>query len=140
MKGIFEHCPSFPRYTMSWSISTVFYFVRATPLYTLSLKDLSYRTFLLSLLSGQHCQTITYLSLDNMIKSDDTFIFVITENLKHTRTGVHQSISEFQAYPYDSNICILSHLLKYFEMTSELVNSSQILLISFIKPPIDQYP
>jgi len=135
MKGIFELRPSFPRYTISWSISTVFDFIRATPLYTLSLKDLSYRVaFLLSLLSGQRCQTITSLSLDNMIKSDDKFIFLITEKLKHTRTGVHQSPLEFQAYPYDSNICIVSHLQKYLEMTSELRNSSQQLLISFIKP------
>ena len=41
MKGIFELRSSFPRYTISWSISTVFDFIRATPLYTLSLKDLS---------------------------------------------------------------------------------------------------
>ena len=43
MKGIFELRPSISRYTRSWSINTVFDFIRATPLYTLSLKDLSYR-------------------------------------------------------------------------------------------------
>ena len=32
MKGIFELCPSFPRYTISWSISTVFEFIKAIPL------------------------------------------------------------------------------------------------------------
>ena len=69
-----------------------------------------------------------------MIKSDDKFILLITEKLKHTRTGVHQSPLEFQAYPYDSNICIVSHLQNYVKMTSELCNSSQQLLISFITP------
>ena len=69
-----------------------------------------------------------------MIKSHGKFIFLITEKLKHTRTGVNQSPLEFQAYPYNSNICIVSHLQKYLEMTSELRNSSQQLLISFIEP------
>ena len=110
MKGIFELRSSFPRYIISWSISTVYDYIRATPLYTFTLKDLSYRaTFLLSLLSGQRCQSITNLSLDNMVKSGDKFILLITEKLKHTRTGVHQTPLEFQAYPYDSNICIVSH-------------------------------
>ena len=79
-------------------------------------------------------KTIASLSLNNMIKSDDKYIFLITEKLKHTRAGVRKSPLEFQAYLYDSNICIVPHLQKYLEMTSELRNSSQQLLISFIKP------
>jgi len=89
---------------------------------------------LLLLLSGQRCHTITNPSLQKMIKSDDKVIFLITEKLKHNRTGGHQSPLEFEAYSYDSNMCIVSHLQKYLEMTFELHNFSQQLLISFIKP------
>ena len=60
MKGIFELRPALPRYKSIWDLSVVFNYFRGRPSAPeLSLKDLTLKlTFLLSLLSGQRCQTI----------------------------------------------------------------------------------
>ena len=136
LKGVFELRPSFPKYTTTWSISTVFTFIRKSPLSKLTLKELSYRiAFLLALLSGQRCQTLSKLSIDNMLISEEKITFVILEKLKHTRINSHQKPIEFLSYPNDSNLCIVTHLNKYLDMTRGLRgDSSKQLLISFIKP------
>ncbi len=136
MKGVFELRPSFPKYTTTWSISTVFTFLRKSPLSELTLKDLSYRiAFLLALLSGQRCQTLSKLSINNMTSCPDKITFVISDKLKHTRINSHQKPLEFVSYPSDSNLCIVAHLNKYLDMTKGLrSDSSKQLLISFIKP------
>ena len=136
MKGVFELRPSFPKYTTAWSISTVFTFIRKSPLSDITLKDLSYRTaFLLALLIGQRCRTLSKLSIGNISSSGDKIAFVISEKLKHTRVNSHQKPLEFLYYPNDSNLCIVTHLQKYLDMTKDLrSDSNKQLLISFIKP------
>ena len=79
MKGIFELRPSFPRYKSIWDVNIVFNHLRNQPIvHELTLKDLTIQvTFLLLLLSGQRCQTIHLLNLDNMNLSIDKCEFVI---------------------------------------------------------------
>ena len=68
MKGIFESRPPLPRYSSIWNVKNVFNNIRSQDDVLLTLKDLSHRVaFLLALLTGQRCQTISKLSLDNMI-------------------------------------------------------------------------
>jgi len=134
MKVIFEFCNLQNYVWISWSISNVFDFIRAAPLYTYFERPLLLCNFMLSLLSGQRCQTITNLSLDNMITSDDKFIFLITEKLK---THQNRGTSKFFGIPslplwFQYMYCV--PLQKYLEMTSELRSSCQQLLITFINP------
>ena len=101
----------------------------------LSLKDLTYRfAFLLCLLSGQRCQTIFSLSLDNMSIEDSKVRFTITEKLKHTRAGTHQKPLEFLPYPIDQKLCIVNHLKVYLDKTKSIRNDEKQLLISCMKP------
>lgn len=60
MKGVFELRPALPRYKSTWDLSTVLNYFRGGQVASeLSLKDLSLKlNLLLSLLSGQRCQTI----------------------------------------------------------------------------------
>lgn len=84
MKGLFELRPALPRYKSIWDLNIVFNYFRgrsAAP--ELSLKELTLKlTFLLSLLSGQRCQTIKYLNTDNMELTIDKCIFQITDKVK----------------------------------------------------------
>ena len=68
MKGVFETRPSLPRYSSTWDINVAFNYIRQQkPLSQLTLKDLSHRVaFLLCLLSGQRCQTLSKLFIENM--------------------------------------------------------------------------
>ena len=136
MKGIFESRPPLPRYSSTWNVKNVFNYIRSqddVPL--LTLKVLSHRVaFLLALLSGQRCQTISKLSLDNMIIDANKITFIITEKLKHTRPGAHQKPLIYLAYASDKKLCIVTHLQEYFKRTSALRGENKQLLISFIKP------
>ncbi len=136
MKGVFETRPSLPRYSSTWDINIAFNYIRQQkPLSLLSLKDLSHRVaFLLCLLSGQRCQTLSKLSIENMSIDQSRVTFIITEKLKHTRVGAHQEPLQFLAYPTDRNLCIVTHLTEYLQKTSTLRGVNKQLLISFIQP------
>lgn len=136
MKGVFEKRPALPRYSSIWNVNVVFAYIRKQKsVYLLSLKELTHRlAFLLCLLSGQRCQTIYKLSLDNMSTEESRITFVITEKLKHTRVGTHQKPLEFLAYPIDRNLCIVTHLKEYLAKTTPLRNDEKQLLISCIRP------
>lgn len=86
MKGMLEFRSVLPRYKSIWDLNIVFNYFRgrsAAP--ELSLKVLTLKlTFLLSLLSGQRCQTIKYLNTDNMELTIDKCIFQITDKVKQT--------------------------------------------------------
>ena len=136
MKGIYESRPALPRYCSTWSVKTVFDYLRAQKAPSLlPLKDLSHRvTFLLSILSGQRCQTIQKLSIDHMTIEDSKITFVIVDKLKHSRPGVHQQPLVFVSYPIHKNLCVITYLLEYLKRTSSLRGQHTQLLISFVKP------
>lgn len=136
MKGVFEQRPALPRYSSTWNVNVIFDYIRKQPsVHLLSLRDLTRRlAFLLCLLSGQRCQTISVLSIDNMSIDDSKATFVITEKLKHTRAGTHQKPLKFLAYPTDRNLCAVTHLKAYLDKTSALRKDEKQLFISIIRP------
>ena len=89
MKGIFELRPALPRYQTTWDVGKVLDFFRTQPQPSaLVLKDLTVKvTFLLALLSGQRCQTIHLLTIDNMVLGADKCTFYVMER------SIHQSLS-----------------------------------------------
>ena len=91
MNDIFKLIPSFPKHKDIWDLHIVyFYFRKQKPASQLSLKELSLKVaFLLSLLSGQRCQTIKYLHNDHMTRSENIYIFYIAEQVKQSRVGQH---------------------------------------------------
>ena len=84
MKGIFELRPALPRYQTTWDVGKVLDFFRTQPQPSaLVLKDLTVEvTFLLALLSGQRCQTIHLLTIDNMVLGADKGTFYVMEKVK----------------------------------------------------------
>ncbi|CAB3998599.1 Pro-Pol poly [Paramuricea clavata] len=96
------------------------------------MKDLSQRVaFLLALLSGQRCQTIGKLSIDNMTMEETKITFLIADKLKHSGPGVHQQPLVFMAYVADQKLCILTYLQEYLKRTSPVRGDNKQPLISF---------
>lgn len=136
MKGTFELRPSMPRYTSTWDLGLVLnWFRKGVPVASLSLKELTLKlTFLLLLLSGQRCQTVSLFSVDKMDLSDTSCIFAVTDKVKQTREGYHIAPVEYLAYPEDERLCVIKYLKEYVQRTKEIRNNCQQLLICHARP------
>ena len=130
LRGVFNTCPSLPRYQEIWDISIV----SLHPPEKLTLKDLTMKTtMLVALLSGQRCQTIHTLDVNNMVLTKDRCTFYIHELLKTSRPGKHFGKLELRVYHPDKRLCVVTFLEEYVRRTKPLRSSSR-LLISYQKP------
>jgi hypothetical protein len=135
MKGVYELKPSFPQYKSIWDVSKVLNYLRTKPhVSEISLKELTLRlNFLLCILSGQRCQTIHLLRIDQMELTDQRCTFFIMDKVKQSRVGHHVKPLEFMAYPKETTLCILTHIREYISRTASIRKCQQ-LLISYVKP------
>ena len=137
MKGIFELKPSLPRYSDIWDINPVFNFIRKKPdLDNMTLKELTHQlTFLLLILSGQRCQTIHMLSIENMKLCGTQCKFCICNLVKQSRPGTHLEPIIFNSYSAEGKLCVVKHLNEYLKRTAQLrPPECKQLLISLQKP------
>jgi hypothetical protein len=136
MKGIFELRPALPRYQTTWDVGKVLDFFQTQPQPSaLVLKDLTVKvTFLLALLSGQRCQTIHLLTIDNMVLGADKGTFYVMEKVKQTRVGTHVKPLEFLKYSSEPQLCVVTHLLEYVKRTACHRHDRKQLLLSYVKP------
>jgi hypothetical protein len=91
INGVFNMKPSFPRYTFTWDVNLVLKFLKSMDDFdNITLKWLTFKlAMLVALVSGQRCQTLHCLNLDNLDIFSDKAVFHITELLKHSRPGVY---------------------------------------------------
>jgi hypothetical protein len=91
INGVFNMKPSFPRYTFTWDVNLVLKFLKSMDNFdNITLKWLTFKlAMLVALVSGQRCQTLHCLNLDNLDIFSDKAVFHITELLKHSRPGVY---------------------------------------------------
>ena len=137
MKGIFELKPSAARYSDIWDINPVFNFIHRKPdLSSMTLKELTHQpTFLLLILSGQRCQTIHMLSIENMTLSETRCMFHINNHVKQSRPGTHLDPIIFNSYPTERKLCVVHHVKEYLNRTTKLrPKECKQLLISLQKP------
>ena len=134
MKGVFNIKPRLPRYSEIWDVSPVLNFIQSKT--NLSLKELSYQlTFLLFILSGQRCQTVHLLALNNITISADKCTFYISQPIKKSRQGTHIPPVAYESYPVDPKLCVVTHIKDCIKRTETLrPPDCQQLLISFLKP------
>ena len=137
-KGVFEQKPTHTGISKvtTWDPKIVLdYLEMFSPNTDITLKELTLKvTMLLALLSGQRCQTILCLDLNNMLIEDSKCTFFITKLLKHSIKGRHQKPLQFEAFTLNSNICIVNALKSYISRTQTLRKTETQLLISFNKP------
>ena len=109
----FTKRPSSPRYHCVWDVVIVLktkYLKTLHPIRGLHLRDLTLKiTMLIALLSGQRCQTIHALDINDMqvvYHPNQQYVFQINKLLKTSRPGKHFSHLTLQAYPADEHLCI----------------------------------
>ena len=137
MRGAFNLDPPQPRYQHTWDPQTILTLIRRwNPPATVTFKLLTFKVVILVLLvTGQRLQTVSLLSLDNMIvdTKNQKIIFKIPQLLKQSRPGYKNPIVELNAFDKDVDLCIYRYLLEYIARTSSLRHNNS-LFISFQKP------
>ena len=115
LKGVFQSRPSFPRYQLTWNVSDVLSYLRTMePAENLKLPDLSLKTVMLvTLLSGQRCQTVLALTVSGMKQTDNHITFELNTLLKTFRPGKHIEPLSFKSYPDDKLLCVVTCLKQY---------------------------
>ena len=119
MKGVFELRPAFPKYVVTWNVDLVLRYLELLfPLDKLTLKELSCRVIMLiTLLSGQRCQTLHSLTLPSMTLSSDKCVFVLDVLLKQSKRGKHLGPIELLAYTSDEKLCVVAAIREYIRRT-----------------------
>ncbi len=135
LKGVFEHRPSLPKHTTIWDVGRLLDYLRTiSPISKLSLKQLSLKTItLLCLLTGQRCQTLHAINIQNMQHLPDMIRITISQPLKTTKAGKHQAPLELLQSPSDINLCVVAHIKEYLKRTETLRHKNTALFISFQK-------
>ena len=135
MKGVFQLRPALPRNTVTWDTDIVINFLRTlSPVRRLDFKKLTFKfVTLLALLSGQRCQTLHAIKLENIILTENMVKIKIDTLLKQSRPGHHLDELRFKGYAPDRRICIVTVLKEYLQRTRTVRNSDQ-LFISYASP------
>lgn len=135
MKGVFNKRPSLPRYSTTWDPTTVLDYLKQMPLENIKLQALTFKlVMLLALCSSQRLQGLKALSLDSACLDENKCVFYFDVLLKTSRPGKHAHPLEISRYNADIELCPVSHLLKYIQMTKSLRGDIKQLLISYVKP------
>ena len=114
------------------------YCLRTLPEYDkISLKELTYKlVVLIAILSGQRCQTIDALSIEEncMSLEDDRCTFFISTLLKQSKPGTHLKPFELRAYPADPKLCVILCLKAYLKVIVSPRHNETALFITRQKP------
>ena len=79
--------------------------------------------------------SIAKLSINHMFLNDDKCTFYVPTILKTTRSGYHQTTTEFLDFPKNEKVCIISTINVYLKIPRTFRKSKK-LLVS-LKPPHD---
>ncbi len=135
MKGIFTERPSLPRYGKIWDVNIVFTYLIALECNAdMSLNKLSGKlAILLMLLSGQRCQTIHLLAIDD-VEITNILVCKVAQLLKHSKPGTHQAPLEFQRYVANEKLCVVQTMQDYISRTAPIRGQEKQLFISTVPP------
>ena len=117
--------PALPKYTCTFDVKIVLDYLATLHLQNLLLKQLSTKLcFLILLLSGQCIQTFQALNIDYTYLEETKRTLYINKILKTSKPGRHKTHVEFKCYN-NINLCVMCHLKKYLDLTSELRGSEK---------------
>ena len=132
MKGVFNSRPALPRYSSILDVQIVRDVMKHDQSNTLLMLSRKL-SMLFLLLSGQRCQTLHLVCVNDVTISSTAATIVTPHLLKTSKPGKHQSPFIFKRFSPDKNLCSVRTLEEYLERTQELRTSDK-LLISTVKP------
>lgn len=131
MKCLFLNKSPKRRYLVTWDVSVVLRYLKSlTPLLQLSLKLLTFKVVaLIAFATAPRAQTLTAMSLDNMLTERSHVVFCFTEFLKASRQG--HDFSLVIEHFADEDLCAMHTLLFYIERTESLRLSCKMFFFHF---------
>lgn len=138
-KGISVLKPQRPKYDCTWDPSSVLEYLKTLyPNETISLEKLSLKLVaLIALSTGQRMQTLSKISLENIIVSSEQIQIKISERVKTSKIHKNQPCLVIPFFRNQPEICVASTLQNYIEATASLRNlkeGNNSLFISYCKP------
>ncbi|XP_071797703.1 uncharacterized protein [Asterias amurensis] len=136
MTGVFNMRPAIPRYTCTWDVNTVLqYLTNLGPSNKLFLKELTMKlVMLVALISGQRCQTLSLLNLDDAEVTATKVIFVVSKLTKTSKIGKQPVSLVLPRYPHDDQLCVMTTLKQYLIKTKSLRGKQRCLFVSYASP------
>lgn len=135
VKAVYQTRPAFPRYQENYNVSKVLEYLKTLwPLEDLSLKLLTFKlVMLVALVTGQRCQSIHLMIINNMQVIDRVYRFLIKDLVKHSKAGKEQPVLVLPPLPSDDELCVSINLSEYLSRTEKFMKLQK-LFFSFIRP------
>lgn len=131
MKGIFHMKPSVPKTLFTWDVKTVLRFLGDLENNQLTLRLMAIKlATLLILVTGQRCQTLHLMRIDNMEFGDNYVKLRIGDLLKQSKPGKHLAELYLDSFHTNENICVVKVLKIYLKLTQKLRSGSELFIIS----------
>ena len=140
MKGIFKLRPTLPKYVVTYDPDIILNYMKTlSDNASLSLELLTKKmVVLLCLLSGQRSQSIHALQINYMKFSNNKYICYIPKVMNTTKPGKHIDPLEFEKFPYNSKLCVVSCIDEYINRTNpirdKMEKRSEQLILSYAPP------
>lgn len=134
MKGIFHLRPVIPKTLFTWDVKQVLKFLETMHNKQLTLRLLSIKLAVLMVITtGQRCQTLSVMDINNMEITKEHVKIRIGELLKQSKPNNHLQEIFIEAFNQNQNICVVSALRNYVTRTEKLRTNSR-LFITTQKP------
>ena len=126
MKGIFHLRPPQPRYSKTWDVSKVLYYLKCLrPTDSLMLKEQTLKTAaLLTILGGRTIHTLYMLSVIHMDQSPEKIIFHITGLTKCSKPTRPNQPIVYRAYEEDELLCLVKCIYAYLTQRSKIITQN----------------
>lgn len=136
VKGVFNCRPSLPRYHNTWDTNVVLNYLKTLPnVNEINLRQLTYKLVMLcALITGQRCQSIHLMNLNNMEKKHSSYCFSIDSLVKQSAPGRSQPVLVIPKFAADESLCAVTVLEEYIKRTEGIRCHEPQLFISTIKP------
>ncbi|XP_065918390.1 uncharacterized protein [Dysidea avara] len=122
LKGMFNARPPVPRYSHSWEVMPIIDFLRGSS-DQLSLLQLSKKVVtLMALCNADRCSDLAALDRHYMRWTSSSVQFSVVQLTKTRRSGPPRTVS-FALLQDDNDICPVTNLCRYIEMTSPQVDT-----------------
>ena len=131
MKGVFQLKPSFPKTGFTWDVKVVLKYLDTMPNHKLTLRLLSVKlAVLLALTTGQRCQTLKAININNMELDRDKVKIRVGELLKQSKPQRHLNEIYIEKFEQNSNICVINVLELYLKKTERLRTDANLFIIT----------
>ena len=131
MKGIFHLRPVLPKTLFTWDVKKVLKFLETMHNKKLTLRLLSVKVaVLMALATGQRCQTLSVMDIENMEITQEYVKIRIGELLKQSKPNKHLAEIFIETFNQNPAICIVTALTFYIKKTENLRTNSRLFIIT----------